>query len=99
MTWHLVELDGVVKCGSECIPDEQLKFKDRALHEDEVDEMTHSRSMKSTVTCINKTDMHFHVICDAAEVDQAKVLLTRLVQYETAKWHKHCQTIAALIEY
>lgn len=99
MGWHVVSLKDQIKCGSEGIPEEKLEFLSRAMDEDEIDEFTHTRAMRATVTNTDSVFMRFEVICDENEVDQAKVLLTRLISSETVRWQKHYQKIAALVEY
>lgn len=98
MTWHLVSLDGFIAQGEPCREDVNRDLMIRPLNEDEIDEFTHTRAMRATMTITNHTDLRFEVICESHDIEMAKQMLVILINKETQARYERHQKIAAFIE-
>ena len=98
MNWHLVALNGFIAPGEPCREDVLHDLTARALDSEEIDDFTHTRAMRATMTVTNHDDLRFEVICGHEDIDKAKQMLVRLINTETqARFDRH-RRIAAFVE-
>lgn len=94
MTLHIVELDGFIAPGEPCRDNVADAIKSRPLNISEIDEYTHTRSMRAVMTVSNNADLRFEMICEYHDIDKAKQMLAGLMNKETQIRYELHQRIA-----